>query len=125
MGRAEDGGGFGFDPDEYERYGDSQHADWIEYHSGARGSRWAPTEPERLADDELVRSSDVTRFDQGDKVKARYDVRGMLFTKVPAGTEGEVVGTRTGLFTSYVTVRFANGHTEEVKASEVEKRGWW
>lgn len=124
IGRAEGGGGFGFDPEEYGRYGDSEHAEWRNYDVGARG-RWVAREPERLEDHELVRSEELARYEPGDRVRAVDDVSGILFTQVPAGTEGRVVSTRGGLLTSYVTVAFANGQTREVKESEVKKVSWW
>jgi hypothetical protein len=67
----------------------------------------------------------VARYDAGDRVKVTGDVSGILFTQVPRGTQGRVVSSRGGLFTSYVTVAFDNGRTVEVKESEVEKVSWW
>lgn len=67
----------------------------------------------------------MARYDVGDRVKALGDVSGMLFTQVPAGTQGRVVSSRGGIFTSYVTVAFDNGRTVEVKESEVRRVSWW
>jgi hypothetical protein len=44
---------------------------------------------------------------------------------VPTGTIGEVVSTRLGTFEEFVTVRFENGHTEELKPGMIKYEGWF
>lgn len=126
--RAENGGGYGGLPEDYGSYGDREHGEWHEYWPGSRGSHWVPTR-ESNDDDEsdlgLVREADVARFNEGDRVKALGKIGGVLFARVPAGTEGRVVESRTGVLTEYVTVSFANGYTEECRASDLERLGWW
>lgn len=79
-----------------------------------RGSWWTERQPVKLAAD--------------DKVKATRDTGGAIMAHVPKGTEGRVLGTRTGLTGGeFARVEFANGYTEEVKIGDIEKLGggWW
>ncbi|HEY2041655.1 MAG TPA: hypothetical protein VGH11_03180 [Jatrophihabitans sp.] len=67
-----------------------------------------------------------TRFGRGDRVSNRSAVGGAVFSHVPAGTEGRVTGTRSGLFGGdYATVEFANGYVEEVATSELNRETGW
>lgn len=65
-------------------------------------------------------------WENHDQVVANTDVggSGIFGSHVQQGTSGEVVDTRTGLFESYATVKFANGYTEEVRASDLKKDSW-
>lgn len=36
-----------------------------------------------------------------------------------------MVESREGLLDDYATVRFDNGYTEEVKASDLKRHSWW
>lgn len=69
----------------------------------------------------------MTDWEKQDEVVANTGVggSGILGSHVPEGTKGEVIETRTGLFEDYATVRFENGYTEEVKASELREHSWW
>jgi hypothetical protein len=64
-------------------------------------------------------------WDKGDEVVANTSIGGVFNNHVPSGTRGEVVDSRSGLLDDYVTVRFENGYTEEVKSNEVKEQGWW
>lgn len=66
-------------------------------------------------------------WEKGDDVIANTDLggSGISGSHVPEGTRGEVVDTRSGLLHDYVTVKFENGYTEEVEASEVNEHRWW
>jgi len=44
---------------------------------------------------------------------------------VPAGSVGEVVSTRRGLSEEFVTVRFENGYTEELKPGVIRYESWF
>jgi hypothetical protein len=114
-----DGGGL---PDEYYDYGDRERGTWFEFN---RDARVIPQPPVRSSEVQRRQEEyEVARFEQGNRVRARRDVGGMFGGRVPNGTEGHVVSTRDGVFTSYVTVAFDNGYTEEVKTSDVKKLGW-
>ncbi|MFI5605945.1 hypothetical protein [Amycolatopsis sp. NPDC051903] len=66
------------------------------------------------------------RLDRGDRVTSRSAVGGAVFSHVPAGTEGRVTGTRSGLFGGdFATVEFANGYVEEVPTSELNRETGW
>lgn len=69
----------------------------------------------------------MTHWKEHDEVVANTNVggSGIFGSHVPEGTKGEVVETRTGLFETYAKVRFENGYTEEVKASELDRHRWW
>lgn len=126
MTRPEAGGGGGL-PDEWANYGDRAHGTWYEFDADRNVQRHTRDERNLGApyDPTTTRSDDVPSYQPNDKVRAKNDVKGIFGTKVPTGTNGRVVSTRGGLFTSYVTVEFDNGYTEEVKTSDVTKRGWF
>lgn len=69
--------------------------------------------------------SQPDEFGVGDRVRSTGKVGGVFGGAVPAGTIGEVVSTRLGLFDEFVTVRFQNGHTEELKPSMIKYEGWF
>lgn len=71
-------------------------------------------------DDEMAR-----RLQAGDKVRSTISAGGVLGGAVPVGTVGQVVSTRSGVFTDYATVKFSNGYTEEVKASDLKYESGW
>jgi hypothetical protein len=50
---------------------------------------------------------------------------GIFGSHVSKDAKGEVVETREGIFESYATVKFDNGYTEEVKASDLDRHSWW
>ena len=122
-GRPEGGGGSGL-PDEWFSYGDREHVDWVEWD---RPSRDASESHHQHATPQQRGELEVPTYRQGDRVKARNAVSGGFLggTTVPQGTRGRVVSTRDGVFTSYVTVAFDNGYTEEVKKSALSKVGWF
>lgn len=66
-------------------------------------------------------------FETGDRVMATEGISGMVFTKVPKGTEG-VVKSVSWLGGS-ITVDFSNGVTEIVRESQIAKinksSSWW
>lgn len=125
VSRAEGDGDYGGLPDEWHDYGDSTR--FVAPRSGlyelvfdARGVVRASCDGDEI----YVRESDV-RLAPNDRVRVTRDVSGILFTSVPTNTEGRVVSTRSGLFASFATVRFANGRTEEVNVSDLRKLGFW
>lgn len=126
MSRPESGDGAGL-PSEWHDYGDREHGTWYEFDADRSVQRHTRDERDLSAayDPATTRSDDVPSYQANDRVRAKNDVRGIFGTRVPAGTNGHVVSTRSGLFTSYVTVEFENGYTEEVKTSDVTKRGWF
>lgn len=69
----------------------------------------------------------MARWNERDEVTASRDVggSGIFGSHVSEGTRGEVVETREGLLDDYATVRFDNGYTEEVKASDLKRHSWW
>lgn len=75
------------------------------------GFRWTEDQPEH--------------YQAGDRVRSTRPVGGMLGSAVPAGTIGNVVSTRQGLFDEHVTVRFVSGYTEEISPNDIERKGWF
>lgn len=73
--------------------------------------RWSEPQPER--------------FYVGDRVRSTRPVGGVFGGAVPAGSFGEVVSTRVGLFDEFVTVRFENGYTEEIRPDLIKREGWF
>ncbi len=66
------------------------------------------------------------KWKKDQEVTANRDVGSGIFgSHVSEGTRGEVVETREGLLDDYATVRFDNGYTEEVKASDLKRHSWW
>ena len=66
------------------------------------------------------------KWKKDQEVTANRDVgSGVFGSNVPEGTKGEVVESREGLLDDYATVRFDNGYTEEVKASDLKRHSWW
>ncbi|HEX3785037.1 MAG TPA: hypothetical protein VHX38_35715 [Pseudonocardiaceae bacterium] len=65
-------------------------------------------------------------FDVGDRIGSTKPLGGILGSAVPAGSIGEVVSTRLGLFEETVTVKFDNGYTAaDIKPSDIEHKGWF
>jgi len=123
--RAE-GGDYGGLPEDYGTYGDREFGDWHEYFPGAHGARYEPRPTGGYDEnDDYVRESDVARVERNDRVRLTKSVDGIFTTKVPKDARGVVESTRNGVFTSYATVRFENGRTEEVKTSDLKKLGWF
>ncbi|MFE3173609.1 hypothetical protein ACFXPA_27560 [Amycolatopsis sp. NPDC059090] len=59
-------------------------------------------------------------------MRSRSATGGSVFCHVPAGTEGRVTGTRSGLFGGdYATVQFENGYTEEVSTADLKREEGW
>jgi hypothetical protein len=124
MTRPEAGGGAGF-PDEWNDYGDRERGTWFAFDDRGAVSRERDDTESQRADQRGWSEEQVPRYQAGDRVKITCDVNGVFTAKVPSGTEGRVVSTRDGIFTSYVTVAFTNGYTEEVKKSDLKKVGWF
>lgn len=127
-GRAEGDGGYGGLPDEWHDYGDRESEAWrdVEWLVGGasvgRGSGKTPSDD----GDDYVRETDVMYFRDQERVRVTRDVGGILFTRVPNGTRGRVVGTRSSVLGGvYATVAFDNGYTEEVRASDLERVGFF
>lgn len=127
MSRPESGDGGGF-PSEWNDYGDSERGSWFTFDSD-RSVRRAGTPRDDGASTSTSTGwseSNVPTYRPNDRVRARDNLTGAFGgVRVPAGTNGTVVSTRDGLFTSYVTVAFENGYTEEVKKSDLKKLGWF
>lgn len=127
MTRPESGDGGGF-PAEWNDYGDREHGTWFEFNSDRSVQR---SDQRRETESGSTTSNAegeqfVSSYVANDQVSLKSAVTGVLGgTKVPAGTRGRVVSTRDGVFTSYVTVSFDNGYTEEVKKADLKKVGWF
>ncbi len=113
--RAEGDGGYGWEPEV-----DAPPAAYPTWSStGGGGDASARRETDRVV------GEDVTRYERDEVVRATRDLGGTLFSTVPRGTQGRVVDARRGVLHDYVTVRFANGYTEEVRADAVERLRTW
>jgi len=78
-----------------------------------RGRWWTEDAPARYREGQQVRSTGAVGS-------------GAFFARVPAGTRGEVVSTRNGLMGGeYLTVRFDNGYTEDVKRDDIQRDSWF
>lgn len=128
MTRPEAGGGSGL-PNEWHDYGDRERGTWFEFDSDRSVQRAGPAPAQHSSstfNDSLGGSTEVPKYEANDRVRSTKDVTGTFGgVKVPRGTEGRVVSTRDGIFTSYVTVQFSNGYTEEVTKSSLKKLGWF
>lgn len=68
----------------------------------------------------------MSKWKKDQEVTANRDVgSGVFGNNIPEGTKGEVVESREGLLDDYATVRFDNGYTEEVRASDLQRHSWW
>lgn len=67
----------------------------------------------------------MSRFNDGDSVVTTENLGGVLGGAVRAGTPGFVVRTEFGLFDEKITVRFNDGRTETVKASQLKRESGW
>lgn len=66
------------------------------------------------------------QFNSGDRVQNTRAIGGMLGSAVPKGTIGYVRATRASLLgDAYATVEFDNGYREEVRAEDIERKGWF
>ncbi|MEC3974583.1 hypothetical protein [Amycolatopsis sp. H20-H5] len=66
------------------------------------------------------------RIEQGDRVTNRMSAGGSIVRTVPAGTEGRVTATRSGMFGGdFATVEFTNGYVEEVRAADLHRETGW
>lgn len=101
------------EPEQSHRRTRSQDDEGARGHIERPGRWWAENVPEK--------------YERGDRVRNNTVIRGKLgMQHVPDNTKGQVVSTRFGLLGGeYVTVRFENGYTEEVKIAEIERRSWW
>jgi hypothetical protein len=96
---------------------------------------WRPGDAStsRSADESSVQERDgfkwtedqPTMFHPGDRVRNVRPVGGFLGGAVQAGTFGEVVSMRAGLFDLHVTVKFEGGYTEEISPADIEYKGWF
>lgn len=71
-------------------------------------------------------TEDVSRrYATGDRVRTQRAAESGLFSTVQAGSRGQVVSTRRGLFDDhFAMVEFENGYIQEIRTEHLERRGW-
>lgn len=73
-----------------------------------------------------MRWEQAVTYKAGDQVRSTRAVGGAVFNHVQSGDKGRVVRVEKPLLggEDKLTVEFGNGYTEQVRASDVERRGW-
>lgn len=122
--------------------GDGGDYGWTARYKSAAAKDFTPWRPSEAAGREHHHTGDAAQntedegrswwtepqppvFGIGDRVRSTKPVGSVLGSAVPTGTVGEVVAMRVGLFEEFVTVRFDNGLTEELRPEAIRYEGWF